>query len=701
MTATGYTSNGLFEEEAFELLSDLESALLQAEETPEDPDIISRIFRALHTIKGSAAMFGYDNISAFLHQVENVFDLVRNGRLSVSRRLIDLTLSVADEVRRMLETKPGDEQDGSQVDDIVACFSAFLQNDRPHEVRTEKPTIEKRSETLTYRIRLRPHSNIFSNGTNLLPLFAELSELGSMSSIAHLDSIPSLEKIDPEACYIRWDIIFTSQADENSIRDVFIFVEDAMDLNIETVDGAYVVRGEDPDYKRLGEILLEKGDVAQETLRQALEAKKPIGEILIESGGVSPASVESALVEQKRVREIRESKKSNEAASSVRVASEKLDALVNLVGELVTVDARLGRFAAEFKDAELVSIAEEVERLTADLRDSAMSMRMLPIGTTFGRFKRLVRDLSAELGKEVELATSGASTELDKTVLERLNDPLVHLIRNSIDHGIESPEARIVAGKPRIGRVHLSASHSGAHVVIEIEDDGAGLDKEKLKEKAIAKGVIPANAQLSERDAFNLIFVPGFSTAEKVSAVSGRGVGMDVVKTSLEALRGSIEIESARGRGTRIRLKLPLTLAIIEGLLVGIGDAFFVLPVSFIEECVEIKTGENGRGGQRSALMDVRGGLVPCINLRSVYLTAGERPSVQQAVIVKAGAQKVGLVVDNVVGEMQAVMKNLGSMYRKTEGISGATILGDGRIALIVDVQQLVETMERQEAAGG
>jgi two-component system, chemotaxis family, sensor kinase CheA len=701
MTTQGYTSNGVFEEETNELLSDLENALLQAEETPDDADVIARIFRALHTIKGSAAMFGYDSISVFLHKVESVFDLVRSGRLSISRHLIDLTLSAGDEVKKMLEEGPGKGEDHPRADEIVGSFEAFLspcKSDHEDTVPLVSQGATVTEEAVTYRIRFSPQPDIFINGTNPLPLLAELADLGNASIVAQLDAIPPLDEIEPEECYTSWDIVLTTSSDVNAIQDVFIFVNDAADIVIEAIDEECLDDRE--DYKRLGEILVQKGDVTAETLQQALKAKKPIGELLIESGGVSPESVQSALVEQQHVREVRQNKKSSEAASSIRVASERLDGLVNLVGELVTVEARLTRFAGKARDPELVAIAEEVERLTRDLRDTAMGMRMLPIGTTFGRFKRLVRDLSGELGKEVELVTSGASTELDKTVIERLNDPLVHLIRNSIDHGVEPPEVRSAAGKPRCGTIHLSAKHSGAHVVIEIEDDGAGLDKDRIRESAVAKGLISATAQLSEKEIFNLIFLPGFSTAAQVTSVSGRGVGMDVVKTSIEALRGSAEIESTKGTGTKITLKLPLTLAIIEGLLVGIGDGFFVLPVSYIEECVEVKNNENGfsRGGNR--LLDVRDKLVPCISLRNLYEKEGERQATEQAVIVNTGSQKVGLVVDNVVGEMQAVMKNLGSVYRKTEGISGATILGDGQIALIVDVPQLIDTVERQEMAG-
>ncbi len=372
---------------------------------------------------------------------------------------------------------------------------------------------------------------------------------------------------------------------------------------------------------------------------------------------------------------------------------------MNLVGELVTVQARLSQTAAGRGDALLDTIAEEVERLTNELRDTALNIRMLPIGTTFSKFKRLVRDLSVELGKDIELTTAGAETELDKTVIEKLNDPLVHLIRNSIDHGIEMPEDREAAGKPRQGTVHLAAVHSGDSVLITITDDGAGLDKEAIRAKGLERGLVTTGAELSDKEIYNLIFAPGFSTARKVTSVSGRGVGMDVVKKAIDALRGTIDITSERGKGSTITIKLPLTLAIIESLLVKIGTDCFVMPLSIVEECIEL-TREDVANAHGRNLANVRDQIIPYIPLRERFRIPGELPEIEQIVITSIQGSRIGFVVDDVIGEHQTVIKSLGKMYKDVKGLSGATILGDGSVALILDVPHLVREVEREQAAG-
>jgi two-component system chemotaxis sensor kinase CheA len=380
----------------------------------------------------------------------------------------------------------------------------------------------------------------------------------------------------------------------------------------------------------------------------------------------------------------------------VRVGTDKLDTLVDLVGELVTVQARLSQKAGTGHDSDLLNIAEEVERLTGELRDNTMGIRMVPIGATFSKFKRLVRDLSSELGKEVLLTTDGSETELDKTVIERLNDPLVHIIRNGIDHGIEPAGTRAAAGKSPQGTVHLSAVHSGAHVLIKISDDGKGLDPDLIRAKAVEKGLITADAELSQGEIFSQIFTPGFSTAKEVTDVSGRGVGMDVVKRSVEALRGSIEIDSKKGAGTTIILKLPLTLAIIDGLLVKIGEIYFVMPLSSVEECVELIRDEamyrNGRH-----VMKVRGEIVPYVPLRELFSINGARPAIEQIVITELESHRIGFVVDEIIGQHQTVIKNLGKAYRDAKCFSGATILADGTVALILDVQGLSDVALAEE----
>ena len=686
-----------FKEEAYELLSELESSLLELEERPDDSDLIGRVFRAMHTIKGSGSMFGFDDIAAFTHEVETIFDMVRNGKLQVTTTLVNLTLSARDQIKIMLDNSDGGG--GADIEasgGIIAGLRALAACEAPAQVHAEPCAAPHAAGDVTYRIRFTPSRDIFSSGSNPLNLISELRELGTCSVVAQTGNMPALEQMDPESCYVCWDLVLTTELGVNAIRDVFIFVEDDCELNIEAVaqhDDLNAGEG----YQKLGEILVQRGDISSDEMAGVLAQQKRFGELAVASGIVTEIKVESALAEQRHVQAVRQEKQSAEAGNSIRVPAERLDVLVNLVGELVTVQARLSQTAAGRADPELTAIAEEVERLTGELRDSALNIRMLPIGSTFSKFKRLVRDLSGELGKEIEMTTDGAETELDKTVIERLNDPLVHLIRNSIDHGVELPEARLAAGKPRFGTVHLAAVHSGDSVLITIKDDGAGLDREAIRAKAIERGIITASSELSEKELFGLIFAPGFSTAKKISSVSGRGVGMDVVKRAIEALRGSIEIASVRGEGTRIMVRIPLTLAIIESLLVRIGKDFFMLPLSLVDECVELTRKDVAASHGRN-LAHVREKLVPYIPLRERFLIKGVVPDIEQIVITEVNGTRVGFVVDQVIGEHQTVIKSLGRAYKSVEGISGATILGDGSVALILDVPQLVQSVESEAA---
>jgi two-component system chemotaxis sensor kinase CheA len=427
-------------------------------------------------------------------------------------------------------------------------------------------------------------------------------------------------------------------------------------------------------------------------LEQALGQQKPIGKILTEAGLVSEAQVEQAIVRQQQAREATAARQQKDAGTSLRVAADKLDRLVDLVGELVIVQAQVSQIVTERSDPILTILAEQLERLSNDLRDSTLGIRMLPIGTAFSKFRRLVRDLSSELGKEIELVTRGEETELDKTVLERLGDPLVHLIRNSIDHGIDPPEVRKAAGKRPGGQILLEAEHSGSEVLIRITDDGKGMNADLLRQKAVEKGLIAAEAELSEQEALKLIFLPGFSTAAKVTNISGRGVGMDVVHRAIDALRGAIEIKSKPGQGTTITIRLPLTLAIIEGLQVQCADSYYVIPLSLVEECVELQS-KDVDPTRNQQIIHLRGELVPYIHLRRWFQMDGEPPSIEQIVITGVEGQRIGIVVDRVVGEHQTVIKSLGRVYRDVEGISGATIKGDGTLALILDVPRLVRSV--------
>ncbi|WP_316348003.1 chemotaxis protein CheA [Desulfuromonas acetoxidans] len=685
-----------FKEEAYELLSELEDSLLELEEQPDDHETISKVFRAMHTIKGSGAMFGFTTISEFTHEVETVFDLVRNGELPVTKQLVDLSLKARDHILALLDCDAEEQgQYAAQGADLVAQFQALARGGSAPLSPTPTPTTatagnaDKKDEPTTYRIRFRPSLDIMHNGTSIAQLLDELAELGDSRTIAHKADIVDLENLNPEDCYACWDIILTSDCGEDAIRDVFIFVEDDCELTIKRIDLGS--DDDDMEKKRLGDILVERGDISQEQIDDVLAHNKRIGDLLVEANLVSRDQVDSALLEQQEIRKLKEKKKEkSQGASSLRVPADKLDDLVNLVGEMVTVQSRLSQVANQRHDADLLSIAEEVERLTEDLRDSTLNIRMLPIGSTFSKFKRLVRDISADLGKEVELKTTGADTELDKTVIEQLGDPLVHIIRNSMDHGIEMPDDRVAAGKPRTGQVHLSAEHSGDSVIINISDDGKGMDPEVIRQKAISKGVIGADDQLSHTDLLNLIFAPGFSTAQQVTGLSGRGVGMDVVKRAIESLRGSITLDSQKGQGSTVSLRIPLTLAIIESLLVQIGDGRYVLPLSAVEECIEL-TAQDIHDSHGRNLAKVRGHLVPYVPLREEFAIDGNRPAVQQIVITQINGQQLGFVVDNVIGEHQTVIKSLGPMYRDVQCVSGATILGDGSVALILDIVYLMQ----------
>jgi two-component system, chemotaxis family, sensor kinase CheA len=700
---------GVFLEEAQELLGELESSLLELENRPDDEELVGGIFRAMHTIKGSGAMFGFDDIAAFTHEVETAYDKVRKGELPVTTELINLTLQAKDRIRFMLTGPDSSElPSGATADEIVASFRQLTADaggtppgtqacsKGPQGPENDLSIISPGHDT-TYRIGFEPSRDIFLLGTNPLLLFDELRSLGECEVVARLDDVPVLLSINPEECYVSWDIILTTNRDINAIQDVFIFVEDHCRLMIEAVK-ADTVNDPEASGRRLGEILVERGDVREEELTEALSEQKRLGEILVDKGITTHEKVKSALVEQQHERRVKEkSQAKDEGISSIRVSADKLDALVNLVGELVTAQARLTQTASRLRDAELATVAEEVERLTAELRDNTLNTRMLPIGSTFGRFKRLIRDLSQELGKEIEMTTEGAETELDKTVIERLNDPLVHLIRNCIDHGIEPPDMREALGKPRTGSIRLSAVHSGAHVIIQIKDDGKGLDKGAIHSKALEMGLLHPNVEYTDREIFGCIFHPGFSTATEVTSVSGRGVGMDVVRRVIDALRGSIQTESEKGRGTTVTVKLPLTLAIVEGLLVEIGESSFILPLSIVEECVELSRDDAARLHGRS-MANIRGEIVPYIRLRQEFEIEGEPPPIEQIVVAGVNGSRIGFVVDKVIGGHQTVIKSLGKFYEDVEVVSGATILGDGTLALIVDAARLAAGVELREA---
>ncbi len=674
----------IFQEEAGELLEELETGLLELESDPENLDLVGRIFRAMHTIKGSGAMFGFDDIASFTHHVESALDQVRDGRVKVTHELIDLILAARDHITSLMAAVAGGEPpDPASGDGIVAGLGHLVAGgetppaDDPPGGK-DVPPQSGGGGMVHYRVSVRPGPEFFVHGGGVEDVVAGLEKLGDCTVLIHQDA--------DDKTGDQWEILLTTDRGENAVRDELIFIESAAEVGV-----AELAREDGPDFcehKRLGEILVARGEVDREQLRVALAAQKPLGELLVDAGLVAPTRVKAALAEQQLLN--RSAAKAHKAVDSIRVASDKLDRLINLVGELVVTQARLSDVAAQTGAAALLEPVEGIELLTAELRDCVLNIRMLPIGTSFARFRRLVRDLSAELGKEIALETAGAETELDKNVIDQLADPLVHLIRNSIDHGLEPPDERLAAGKSARGTIRLAARHAGGNVVITVTDDGRGLDVDAIRDQAVARGILRADDDLVEHDILNSIFVPGLSTAREVTSVSGRGVGMDVVKSTIEGLKGTVEVSrSVAGQGMTVSIILPLTLAIIDGLLVRADETSFVVPLSEVEECVELGPEEIERFHGRQVI-SVRDQLVPYVRLRDFFELPGERPEIEQIVIVEVDGIRSGLVLDDVIGDHQTVIKSLGWAYRNAEGLSGATILGNGEVALILDVPELL-----------
>lgn len=677
--------NDTFRDEAQELLAELESALIELEEEPASAEAVDRVFRVLHTLKGSGAMAGFDHTAALAHELENIFDLIRSGRLEVNRALIDLTLMARDLLRDCIE------REGNNATVETASIHLLLEMLRaqhqspPKEVKTATGTVllVENNETQLYLVRFRPENDLFLRGLTPDFFFNALAALGSMTLVLKTPWIPLLEQLNPEHCYLAWDLLIKSPAGIDALHDVFIFVEDDSEIEIRTISAP-----ESSDVEALRPFLEAHGHLATDELsaRLAERALTPTPQLLLR-----PEAIEAPLTEEPLPLRLR-----HEQAASIRVRSERLDNLVNMIGEMVTIQARLSETIAGRKDPVLETLAEEVERLTWDLRDEVLFIRMLPVSATFNRLKRLVRDVSAQLGKEIELVTSGDETELDKTVIERLQDPLMHLVRNAIDHGIESPEERKAKGKPAQGHIRIAAVHNGPNVVLTISDDGSGLQRDQLVRRAQEIGLIDHERGLGEREVQQLIFVPGFSTAKAVTSVSGRGVGMDVVRRAIDGLRGSIEVRSNAGAGTSFAITLPLTLAIIDGLLIAVGGEQFVIPLSAVEECVELSRQDGARANGRQYLQ-LRGAIVPYLRLREHFACAGPAPRREQVVVIHNDGERVGLVVDKVLGSHQTVIKSMGQMLQATPGFSGATILGSGRVALILDVGQLISAYAASE----
>ncbi len=678
-----------FLEEASDLINSLEDVLLKLDEDPNDAQIIEEIFRVMHSLKGGSSMFGFEKMDGFTHELETVYDLIRIGSLEINREIMDITLAAVDHLKVLLEN--GDELDERGRKNHQVLLERIRKITNSKEIQEEKTNqgedkarelTEDKSRLLesapTYFITVKPHEEIFNNGTNPLLLIDELHTLGHCKAFVKQHKLPLFDELDAESCYLEWEVFLSTDQSTDDIMDVFIFVEDVCEVNIHKIARENLLA--------ITSFTSELVNFIKTDKETDVEALKSLVEDVQNQNQEEDA-------EQIRLKDL-SSQKQKANISNIRVSSDKLDDLMNLVSELVTTQASLSLYAETHQSPELASIAENIEKISRQLRDNTFEICLIPIETIMIRFKRLVRDLSNELDKEIQFIAEGTETELDKSIIEGLTDPLMHIFRNAIDHGIESAEERLQKGKPRQGRIVLKAYYSGTHVFLQIKDDGKGIDVEKIRQKAINRGFITPETQLSYKELLNLVFLPGFSTAAMVTELSGRGVGLDVVVKKISDIRGDVEIESQLGVGTTITIKLPLTLSIIDGLLVKIDHTHFVLPLSSVDKCFEASNYDVQNAFNNKIVLD--GKQVPLVHLRKEFDINENNPDLHQVVQVNYDDYKIGLSVDSVIGEYQAVLKPLGRMFKKQEIISGATILGDGTIALVLDPAKIISTFDRE-----
>lgn len=671
-----------FIEEATDLIEGLEKALLVLEENPEDAGLIQQVFRVMHTLKGNSSMFGFDLIDKFTHDLETVYDLIRNKKLVLSREVLDVTLASVDHLKLLLDESNYKDQDFMTLHNSLLARVSKLTNtnnqiEKSVDSETVTEVVSNEQNQKTFYILFEPENDIFKNGTNPLYLIDEIHSLGNALVFAHLNRVPLINDFNSNQCYTYWEILLVTSSDINIINDIFIFVEDNSKLEIQKVADENLLKDEFfiKEVTRLAKVQNDIGFTAIQGLSQ--DSQKRF------------LQTKSATIKREKVG------LKDTSISSIRVSSEKLDVLMNLVSELVTTQARLSLFSEQNVIPGLAGIAENVQKLSRQLRDTAFSIVLIPIENMLTRFQRLVRDLSNELKKDVIFVTDGAETELDKTIIESLSDPLMHILRNSLDHGIEDAQERARKGKPKQGKISLKAFYSGANVHILISDDGAGIDTEKVREKAIAKGIITADRKMTNKEILDLVFLPGFSTAKKVTDVSGRGVGMDVVKRKIADIRGEVEIDSEVGVGTTITIKLPLTLSIIDGLLVKVDDIHYIIPLSAVDKIYAVEQKKVYESFNNVLVLE--GKQVSFFNIRSEFELPKSDQAFEQVVVVNYEENRVGLVVDSVVGEYQAVLKPLGKHYKKQEIVSGATILGDGSVALVLDTNKIIKLFSRIE----
>lgn len=709
----------IFAEECEDLLHASEEALLKLEDQPDDTESVGELFRAFHTIKGSAGIFGLDLLVSFTHQVESVLGKVREGELAMSSDLVTLFLNSRDHLEKLSEFAL---QGNTELDDALQAvenqlrqeLAVYLDEDAgATEVATNNQPEHVSSanadgvDNQNWHISLRFASDALRNGMDPSPFVGYLENLGEVTNVAVLDdTIPDWTDFDAETCYLGFEIGLNADTNKEAIEEVFEFVQDDCEVRILPPHShldAYVelINGLPEKPMRIGDILRAVGALTERELDQALgtqdrladdltgdgesEQVPPLGEVVVQQQVVQQPVVDAAVKKQEKTESVRAS-----AQQTVRVNAAKLEALIDLVGELVIGGANADLMARQIGSEGLIEAMENMSRLVEDIRDTTLGLRMVQIGDTFNRFKRVVREVSKELDKNIDLQISGTETELDKTVVEKIGDPLMHLIRNAMDHGIESAEQREVSGKPLNGTVSLDAFHDSGSIVIQIKDDGGGLNKDKILAKAMEKDLVKANQNLTDHEIYRLIFAPGFSTAAEVTNLSGRGVGMDVVKRNIDALRGQVDVDSTLGVGTTFTIRLPLTLAIIDGFQVAVGDAHYIIPLDMVEECVELDS-EHHTELRESDYLNLRGSILPFVRLSERFGSTREQSERENIVVVNYGGMRTGFVVDALLGEHQTVIKPLGKVFQHLQGVSGATILGNGEVALIIDVPGLVQ----------
>lgn len=685
----------IFKSEVDELIEDAEEVLVSLEKDVESEELINEIFRIFHSIKGSAGVVGFSDMSHFSHGVENILDRVRQGELKISKNLISLVLESIDVLKNFVEFHfGGPAVDNEKIERIESSLNRFKGITEEAEFpAAEKKEAKKVKKAKYFGIHLELHEDMFIRGQDPLLLLQEMDDMGEFDSIrADVSRIPELEEMNPNKCYIFYDLVLKTRSSYEAVRDVFIFVsDDNPKITVNDISGRFV-DGVDIELadKRLGEILVDEGVVDEEDVEKIASTHKRIGEELVEKTAVKEEQVQRALRKKQKSQKV-------QIASTIRVKTDKLDKLINLIGEMVISVSRITMIANETGVKEIINSTDELNRISRDLQEQIMTVRMVPLEGTFKRFYRVVRDLSNSQRKNIELHISGEDTELDKTMIEQIADPLKHMVRNSVDHGVEVAEERKKAGKPEKGNIWLRAYQEEGNVVIEIEDDGKGIDADKIYEKAFSKELIDKKREnYTDEEIYSLLFLPGFSTAQKVTEISGRGVGMDVVKRNIESLKGRIEVSSILGKGSKFKIKIPLTIAIIDGMRMRIGTRTYIIPLDAIVESFQLSTLDLKSVKGAKDLVNLRGEVYPLVKMHSFF--CGEEVKAEEAdkgivVLVESTFKKFCIYVDEILGISQAVIKNLQTNYRSIPGIIGASLNGDGTISLIMDIPGIERLM--------